>query len=67
MEENARFEHIETKLMYMENTLQQLEKVAAEQARQIEKLFAENAFLKAKLKEMQEDGGYIPNTKPPHY
>ena len=62
-----RIDYIETKIAFIENTVIQLEKVAAEQERRIDTLFAENAFLKQKLKDLQEDTAYLPHEKPPHY
>lgn len=67
-EEENRLTNIEMKLAYMEDFVNQIQEVAVEQAKEIEKLKKENKLMVEKIKELAENAeGDIPNRKPPHY
>ena len=59
---------IEMKLAYMEDFVNQIQDVAVEQAKTIDKLQKEIKLMSDKIREMSNtmEGG-IPNRKPPHY
>lgn len=67
-ETEERIVQLETKLAYLEDFLNQLQGVAVENSRTIEKLREENKLMAQKLRDlsdhMEED---IPNRRPPHY
>lgn len=68
MSTEKRIENIEIKLTYMEDFLKQIQDVAVQQAKDIERLKSENKMMKQKIKELiEESEGDIPNRKPPHY
>lgn len=68
MSTENRIENIEIKLTYMEDFLKQIQDVAVQQAKDIERLKSENKMMKQKIKELiEESEGDIPNRKPPHY
>lgn len=59
---------LEIKIAYLEDFVQQIQKVAVEQERAIDKLQKENKLILEKMRELSgslEDD--IPNRKPPHY
>lgn len=59
---------LEIKIAYLEDFVQQVQKVAVEQERTIDKLQKENKLILEKMRELSgslEDD--IPNRKPPHY
>ncbi len=59
---------LETKLAYMEDFVNQIQKVAVEHTETIEQLKKQNKLLAQKVKEMSDMiDGDIPNRKPPHY
>lgn len=59
---------IEMKLAYMEDFVSQIQEVAVDQARTIEKLKKEVKLMSDKIHEMSDAmEGDIPNRKPPHY
>lgn len=63
-----RITSLEIKLSYMEDFMNQIQEVAVQQTRDIEKLKSENKYLAQKVKELVENQeGDIPNRKPPHY
>lgn len=67
-DEENRLTNIEMKLAYMEDFVNQIQEVAVEQAKEIEKLKKENKLMVEKIKELAENAeGDIPNRKPPHY
>ena len=67
-QENERFTTIEIKLAYLEDFVGKLQTITVEHTNTIEKLKKENAYLKSKLTELlEEQGGDIPNRRPPHY
>lgn len=59
---------LETKLAYLEDFMNQIQEVAVQQTKDIEKLKVENKILKDKVKDLSDWAeGDIPNRKPPHY
>lgn len=63
-----RLENLEIKLTYMEDFLKQIQEVAVGQAKDIDRLKAENKMMTQKIRELiEESEGEIPNRKPPHY
>lgn len=63
-----RLENLEIKLTYMEDFLKQIQEVAVVQAKDIDRLKAENKLMAQKIRELiEESEGDIPNRKPPHY
>lgn len=70
--ENSDYEErimeLEIKLSYMEDFMNQIQEVAVEQSKEIDKLKKENKVMANQIKEMIENAeGDIPNRKPPHY
>ncbi|MCR5495976.1 MAG: SlyX family protein [Treponema sp.] len=67
-ESEERLTAIEMKLAYMEDFVSQIQEVAVDQARTIEKLKKEVKLMSDKIHEMSDAmEGDIPNRKPPHY
>ena len=67
-ETNERLTAIEMKLAYMEDFVNQIQNVAVEQAKTIDKLQKEIKMMSDKIREMSDEAeGDIPNRKPPHY
>lgn len=63
-----RFMAMEMKLAYMEDFINQIQEVAVEQAKTIDKLKGEIKLMSNKIREMSDSlEGDIPNRKPPHY
>ncbi|MCI6317486.1 MAG: SlyX family protein [Treponema sp.] len=63
-----RFMAMEMKLAYMEDFVNQIQEVAVEQAKTIDKLKGEIKLMSNKIREMSDSlEGDIPNRKPPHY
>ncbi|MBQ1175293.1 MAG: SlyX family protein [Spirochaetia bacterium] len=63
-----RFMAMEMKLAYMEDFVNQIQEVAVEQAKTIDKLKGEIKLMSNKIREMSDSlEGEIPNRKPPHY
>ena len=63
-----RFMAMEMKMAYMEDFVNQIQEVAVEQAKTIDKLKGEIKLMSNKIKEMSDSlEGEIPNRKPPHY
>lgn len=68
MESDERITQLEIKLAYMEDFMNQIQEVAVQQTRDIEKLKKENKMIADKIKELIDAAeGEIPNRKPPHY
>jgi len=70
MDDNSekRIMDLEIKLSYMEDFMNQIQEVAVQQTRDIEKLKAENKLMAERIKELIDaEEGEIPNRKPPHY
>ena len=67
-ETNERLTAIEMKLAYMEDFVNQIQNVAVEQTKTIDKLQKEIKLMSDKIHEMSDAAeGDIPNRKPPHY
>ena len=67
-ETDERLTAIEMKLAYMEDFVNQIQNVAVEQAKTIDKLQKEMKLMSEKIREMSNAvEGDIPNRKPPHY
>ena len=65
---NNRLTAIEMKLAYMEDFVNQIQNVAVEQTKTIDKLQKEIKLMSDKIREMSDAAeGDIPNRKPPHY
>lgn len=68
MTDAERIDNLEIKIAYMEDFMNQIQEVAVQQTRDIEKLKAENKMMAEKIKDLIENAeGDIPNRKPPHY
>lgn len=66
--EEDRITQLEIKLAYMEDFVNQIQEVAVQQTRDIEKLRTENKMMAEKIRDLIENmEGDIPNRKPPHY
>ena len=67
-ETEDRLTAIEMKLAYMEDFVSQIQNVAVEQAKTIDKLQKEIKMMSDRIREMSNQmEGDIPNRKPPHY
>ncbi len=67
-ETNERLTAIEMKLAYMEDFVNQVQNVAVEQTKTIDKLQKEIKMMSDKIREMSDVvEGDIPNRKTPHY
>ena len=67
-ETEDRLTAIEMKLAYMEDFVSQIQNVAVDQAKTIDKLQKEIKMMSDRIREMSNQmEGYIPNRKPPHY
>ena len=67
-ETDKRLTAIEMKLAYMEDFVNQVQNVAVEQAKTIDKLQKEVKLMSDRIREMSDAmEGDIPNRNPPHY
>lgn len=67
-ETEERLTAIEMKLAYMEDFVSQIQNVAVDQAKTIDKLQKEIKLMSDRIREMSNAiEGDIPNRKPPHY
>ena len=67
-ETEDRLTAIEMKLAYMEDFVNQIQNVAVDQAKTIDKLQKEIKMMSDRIREMSNQmEGDIPNRKPPHY
>ena len=67
-ETEDRLTAVEMKLAYMEDFVNQIQGVAVEQTKTIDKLQKEIKLMSEKIREMSNAvEGDIPNRKPPHY
>ena len=67
-ETEDRLTAIEMKLAYMEDFVSQIQNVAVDQAKTIDKLQEEIKMMSDRIREMSNQmEGDIPNRKPPHY
>lgn len=68
IEIEKKFIDLETKIAFMEDFINQIQKVAVEQAKTIDILKKENKLISDKIREMSDSlDGDIPNRRPPHY
>ena len=66
--DEERLTQLEIKLAYMEDFVNQIQEVAVQQTRDIEKLKAENKLMAEKIRDLIDNlDSEIPNRKPPHY
>lgn len=66
--ESERIDALEIKMSYLEDFMNQIQGVAVEQAKTIDKLKAEIKMMAEKLRDVSDSlEGDIPNRKPPHY
>ncbi len=67
-ETEERLTAIEMKLAYVEDFVSQIQNVAVDQAKTIDKLQKEIKMMSDRIREMSNQmEGDIPNRKPPHY
>lgn len=67
-ETEDRLTAIEMRLAYMEDFVSQIQNVAVDQAKTIDKLQKEIKLMSDRIREMSNQmEGDIPNRKPPHY
>ena len=67
-ETDERITALEIKLAYMEDFLNELQRMTVEHGNILEKVVAENEILKDKVKELVEDQEEdMPNIRPPNY
>ena len=67
-ETDERLTAVEMKLAYMEDFVNQIQGVAVEQTKTIDKLQKEIKMMSEKIREMSNAvEGDIPNRRPPHY
>ena len=67
-ETEDRLTAIEMKLAYMEDFVSQIQNVAVDQSKTIDKLQKEIKMMSDRIREMSNQmEGDIPNRKPPHY
>jgi len=68
MTDDERITKLEIDLAYLQDFMNQIQEVAVQQTKDIEKLKAENKMMAEKIKDMSNlMEGDIPNRKPPHY
>lgn len=58
---------IETKLAYVEDSVERLHAIIIEHSNEIDRLKAENIAFRAKVGEIQDSILEIPDQRPPHY
>jgi SlyX protein len=64
---NARLEKIETKLAFLEDFLARLQDEVVGRNADLDRLVAESAAVKERLKAISQSLEELPNQKPPHY
>lgn len=68
MEQTNRIDNLEIKISYLEDFMNQIQEIAVEQSKTIEKLKLQINTISEKLKDVSDQlEGDIPNRKPPHY
>lgn len=65
-ETEDRFIALETKIVYMDDFIAQLQEEVVSHQKQIEILRTENQILSSRIKDLSENEE-IPNRRPPHY
>jgi SlyX protein len=63
----ARFEKLETKLIYMEDFIARLQEEVVARNSRIEKLQADYGAIKTRLLQISQNLEELPDQKPPHY
>ena len=58
---------LEIKLAYLEDFMNKIQTIVVEQEEMIDRLKSENASIKQKIGEMEDNFEEIPNRRPPHY
>ena len=68
---NEDYIHLDSRLLYMEDTFQQLNRIVMEQDRKIDKLTSTVRELNRKVRELEEknreEGALPQEERPPHY
>jgi SlyX protein len=62
-----RLEKIETKLAFLEDFLIRLQEEVVDRNAALDRLAAENAAVKERLRDIAQSMEELPNQKPPHY
>ena len=62
-----RIVQLEIKLDYLEDFMNKIQAIVVDQEEAIDKLKGENAAIKEKIGEMEDNFEEIPNRRPPHY
>jgi len=64
---NDKIVQLEIKLDYLEDFMNKIQAIVVDQEEAIDKLKGENAAIKEKIGEMEDNFEEIPNRRPPHY
>jgi len=62
-----RIVQLEIKLAYLEDFMNKIQTIVVDQEEAIDRLKGENAAIKEKIGEMEDNFEEIPNRRPPHY
>jgi len=62
-----RIVQLEIKLAYLEDFMNKIQAIVVDQEDAIDRLKGENAAVKEKIGEMEDNFEEIPNRRPPHY
>jgi len=62
-----RIVQLEIKLAYIEDFMNKIQAIVVDQEEAIDRLKGENAAIKEKIGEMEDNFEEIPNRRPPHY
>jgi len=58
---------LEIKLAYLEDFMNKIQAIVVDQEETIDRLKGENAAIKEKIGDMEDNSEEIPNRRPPHY
>ena len=64
---DERIVQLEIKLAYLEDFMNKIQTIVVDQEEAIDRLKGENAAIKEKIGEMEDNFEEIPNRRPPHY
>ena len=64
---NDKIIQLEIKLAYLEDFMNKIQAIVVEHEEIIDKIKGENAAIKDKIREMEDNVEEIPNRRPPHY
>ena len=64
---NDKIIQLEIKLAYLEDFMNKIQAIVVEHEETIDKIKGENAAIKDKIREMEDNVEEIPNRRPPHY